>query len=68
MDSQESIVALRLPVFGLRGFDDTYQPRRHDRSGKHRRIHQYEDVKRIAVVGTRRRDKTEIEGKDGTRR
>ena len=63
-DTQESIVALRLPVFRLLGFDDTHKPRRHETSGKHRRIHQDQHVKGIAVLGTGRRHKTEVEGKD----
>ena len=63
-DRQEPIVPLGLPVFGLLGFDDTYKPRGHDASGKHRRIHQHEHVKRVAVLGTRGWHETEVERKD----
>ena len=49
-DRQQPIVALSSAVLGLLRFDDTYKPRRHDASGKHRRIHQDQQVKRIAVL------------------
>ena len=52
-NSEQSIVALCLPVFGLLGFDDSDDTRRYDTAGKDRRVHLDENVQRIAVLPAR---------------
>src|SRR4051812_49120065 len=62
----QAIVALFLSIFRLLSFDNPYQPRFHDASGKSWLIHQDEHIQRIAILSFGRWDEPEIVWKDHT--
>ena len=52
-DCKQTVISLRFTALGLFGFDGADQSRRDNTARKRRRVHEHENIKRIAVLAER---------------